>query len=362
MSFQWPLALSLVLVAPVVLGAYLWKLRRRRKQAVRYSSVALLRSVLPRSSRWRRHAPVALLLMSLCVLAFASSRPQISRTVPIGRTSIILALDVSRSMCSTDVNPNRITVAQAAARAFVQDQPAGTRIGIVVFSGAAQLAVPPTTDRKALIGAIDGLTTSVGTAIGSAILKSLDAIAEVNPNVQPVGDAPTGDVGPAGAKGFVPDIVVLLTDGANTRGIKPLDAVPYAIQRGVRVYTIGFGTTQPAPLVCSRAQLGGAALGDGGGGGFRGGGGGGGGFGGGGGGGGSPLVADEPTLQAVADQTGGLHYSAQDTGQLRKVFADLPKDVVLQKKKTEISAIFAAIGALLAAAAIVASIRWSPYP
>ena len=218
-----------------------------------------------------------------------------SRTVPIGRTSIILALDVSRSMCSTDVDPNRITVAQAAARAFVQDQAAGTRIGIVVFSGSAQLAVPPTTDRKALIGAIDGLTTSVGTAIGSAILKSLDAIAEVNPNVQPVGDAPTGDVGPAGANGFVPDIVVLLTDGANTRGIKPLDAVPYAIERGVRVYTIGFGTTQPAPLVCSRAQLGGAALGDGGGGGF-GGGGGGGGFGGGGGGGGSPLVADEADL------------------------------------------------------------------
>jgi Ca-activated chloride channel homolog len=280
--------------------------------------------------------------------------------VPIGRTSIIHALDVSRSMCSTDVDPNRITVAQAAARQFVQDQPAGTRIGIVVFSGSAQLAVPPTNDHKVLIGAIDGLNTAFGTAIGSAILKSLDAIAEVNPNVQPVGDAPTGDVGTAGAKGFVPDIVVLLTDGANTRGIKPLDAVPYAIQRGVRVYTIGFGTTQPAALVCSRAQLGGAALGDGGGGGFRGGGGGGG-FGGGGGG-GSPLVADEPTLQAVADQTGGMHYSAQDTGQLRKVFADLPKDVVLQKKKTEISAIFAAIGALLAAAAIVASIRWSPYP
>jgi Ca-activated chloride channel family protein len=178
--------------------------------------------------------------------------------------------------------------------------------------------------------------------------------------VAPVGEAPPRAVGPPGADGFVPDIVVLLTDGANTRGIKPLEAVPYAVERGVRVYTIGFGTTQPAAMVCSRAQLGGAALGaDGGAGGL-----GGGAFRGGGtqGGTGSPLVADEKTLQAVADQTGGQHYSAQDTGQLRKVFADLPKDVQLQEERVEISAVFASLGALLAAAAVAASIRWSPYP
>jgi Ca-activated chloride channel homolog len=355
MSFTWPLALLLILVVPLVLGAYLWKLRRRRKQAVQYSSVALLRSVLPKRSRLRRHLAVALLLSSLGVLALASSRPQITRDVPIGRTSIILALDVSRSMCSTDVDPNRLAVAQAAARSFVQDQADGTRIGLVVFSGFAQLAVPPTTERTELIEAIDGLTTAVGTAIGSAILKGLDAIAEVNPNVEPVGEEPPAAVGQAGANGFVPDIVVLLTDGANTRGIKPLEAVPFAIERRVRVFTIGFGTTQPAAMVCSRTQLGGAALGDGGagaGGGFRGGGQGG----------RSPLVADEATLQAVADQTGGTHYRAEDTGQLKQVFSDLPKDVELQEERVEISAVFAALGALLAAAAVAASIRWSPYP
>ncbi len=366
MSFQWPLALTFLLFVPAVLGTYLWKLKRRRKQAVRYSSVALLRSVIPARSRRRRHIPVAFLLTSVAVLALASSRPQISRTVPFSRTSIILALDVSQSMCSTDVDPNRLTVAQAAARAFVKDQADGTRMGIVIFSGFAQLVVPPTTDRKSLLASIDGLTTARGTAIGSAILKSLDAIAETNPDVAPVGDAtgaPPTDVGVAGANGYASDIVVLLTDGANTRGITPLDAVPYAIQRGVRVFTIGFGTATPARMSCSRAQLGADAIGNNGGG-FGGGGGGGGPRGGGGfgGGAGSPLVADTATLQKVADQTGGQFYKAEDAEQLAKVFTDLPKDVDLQKKNTEITALFAGLGALLAAAAVVTSIRWSPYP
>lgn len=370
MSFTWPLALLLVLVVPVVWGVYVLTMRRRRKQAVSYSSVALLRSVLPRRSRWRRHLPVAMLLASLGVLAVAAARPQLTQNVPVSRTSIILAIDVSRSMCATDVDPNRITVAQHAARDFVQNQPAGTRMGLVVFSGYAQLAVPPTTDQKALVGAIDGLTTARGTAIGSAMLKALDAIAEVNSEVKPVGDAAGAGVAPVppavqaappatpGVGGFVPDIVVLLTDGANTRGIAPLDAVPFAVDRRVRVYTISFGTARPASLVCSAQQLGGDTQ--------RGGFGPGGGFGGAGGGGGaggaSPLRADNATLQQIAKQTGGLAYSAEDAPQLQKVFSNLPKDVTVQKRHHEVTAPVVALGAILAAAAIGASIRWSAYP
>src|SRR5437762_757846 len=151
MSFAWAFLLPLVLVAPLVLGVYLWSLRRRRKQAVTYSSVALLRSVIPARSRWRRHLPVGLLVASLGVLAIASARPQVSRDVPIARTSIILALDVSRSMCATDVDPNRLTVAQRAAHSFVEKQVAGTRTGLIVFAGTAQLAVAPTTDHDELL-------------------------------------------------------------------------------------------------------------------------------------------------------------------------------------------------------------------
>lgn len=359
MAFQWPLALLSLAVPALLFAAYWLNLRRRRKNAVRYSNVALLRSVVPRRSKWRRHAPIALLLTGVGVLAVAAARPQATRSVPYARTSIILALDVSRSMCSNDVSPNRLTVAQAAAKSFVEQQPGGSRMGLVVFSGFAQLAVAPTTDRKALVAAIDGLTTGFGTAIGAAMLKGIDAIAEINPQVAPVGEVKPGQPTTeaiARAGDFVPDVVVLLTDGANTRGVPPLDAVPYAVERKVRVYTIGFGSTSPGSMVCTAAQLGSASLG-GPGGGFGGGGGGGGG-----GGPGRFLRADEPTLQEVAKRTGGEYYKAQDAAQLREVFAELPKDVAQQNERREVTTWFAAAGALLALAAIVTSLRWSPYP
>jgi Ca-activated chloride channel family protein len=367
-SFTWPLALLLLLAVPFVLAAYLLAMRRRRRRAVTYSSIALLRTAVPRRSRWQRHAALALLLGSLAVLGIASARPRVEQKVPISRTSIILALDVSRSMCATDVEPNRLTVAQQAAHDFVASQPAGTRTGLVVFSGFAQLAVPPTRDRKTLETAIDGLATGRGTAIGAAMLKALDAVAEVNPDVKPVSGTVASDAASApgssadrapsspapGKGGFVPDVIVLLTDGANTAGITPLDAVPYAVERRVRVYTIGFGTTEPAALACTAQQLGGDAGFDTFGFGF---GGGGPGFGG-----RSPLRADLPTLQEVAKRTGARSYAAKDADQLRKVFGQLPKDVTIQKQRHEITATLALVGAVLALLAIGASIRWSPYP
>lgn len=363
MSFAWPLALASLLVVPLIVGVYWLLLRRRRRQAVRYSSVALLRSVLPRRKRWQRHLPIALVLASLVALGLAAGRPHVERDVPYARTSIILALDVSGSMCSTDVKPNRLVVAQQATRAFVEDQPDEIRMGLVIFSGFAELAVPPTTERSELIATIDSVTTGRGTAIGGAMLKGLDAIAEVNPAVQPVGDVfsldDSPDTGPAPAEpaprseDYAPDIIVLLTDGRNTRGIEPLDAVPHAVARRVRVYTIGFGTTEPSELSCTREQLGGRVFG---GRGFGGGGPGGfGGFGG-------FLIADTPTLMAIAEQTGGAYRRAEDANQLRDVFAELPKEVATQRQLTEITWILAALGALLAAAAVAASIRWSPYP
>jgi Ca-activated chloride channel homolog len=385
MSFSWPLALLTLLSVPILLGIYVWQLRKKRKSAVVFSNLALIKAAMPARASWKRHIPVALFLLGLTGLGVATARPQATVKVPLGRTSIILALDVSRSMCSTDVDPNRLSVAQEAARSFVKAQPKGTRLGLVVFAGFAQLTVPPTSERQPLVDAINNLTTARGTAIGAAIFKSLDAIATVNPEVPPIGadlsskaelgsafdpydppafndeitEPPTAKA-PVPQQGYIPDIVVLLTDGANTRGIDPLIAAKQAAQRRVRVYTIGFGTEEPTEMVCTAAQVGSDGFDD------RSGGGGIGGRAGGIGGGSqdpnaqrSILKIDEPTLRGVSNMTGGEFFKASDADQLRKVFDNLPKQVTLQDRKTEIGFAFVLASALLAIAAMVLSMRWN---
>lgn len=370
MSFAWPLALPLLLLPLALVAAYVWQLRRRRRYAVAHPDVSLVKAALPPRSRWRPHIPVALMLGAVLLMCLAVARPQATLSVPQSRTSIILALDVSRSMCATDVSPNRLAAAQAAVRSFIGDQPAGTRMGLVVFSGSAALVVPPTTEGDRLLSALDSLATGRGTAIGAALLTSIDAIAAVNPAVDPVGDValPTqsqqpGTVAPepqlpstpppGATAGYVSDIVVLLTDGANTRGVLPMDAATIAADRRIRVYPVGFGTANPTSMVCTPDQLGGDAFGETGPGSARSGGGLG----------GVPrnfLVVDEPTLKAVAATTGGSYHSAADAQELTQVLHDLPRDVVLQTEHTEVTAYVAALAALLVLAALGLSLRWNP--
>jgi len=354
-EFTWPLALLGLLALPVLAGVHVWQIRRRRRRAVRYSSVALIRAAGPPRSAWRRHVPVALLLAALGLLGLAAARPQVGVDVPVSESALILALDVSGSMCATDVEPNRLTAAQAAVREFVQAQDSRTSIGLVLFSGSAQVAVAPTTEREPLLRAIDTLTTGRGTTIGAAILKSVDAIAEINPEVAPADPgAPAGagapDPVPARPPGsYAPEIVVLLTDGANTRGIEPVEAAAIAAERGVRVYPIGFGTRNPSAMVCTAAQLGGRGSEYGGG--FSGGRGG-----------RNFLVADEATLREVAGVTGGEYFAADDADRLQKVLVDLPRTVAVQHREVEVSAAPAGLAALLLLSSLWAAARWTAFP
>jgi Ca-activated chloride channel homolog len=355
MIFEWPLVLLALLVLPLLVGLYVWQIRRRRRRAVRYSSVALIRAAAPRRSAWRRHVPFALLLAAFAALGVAAARPQVSVDVPVSESAVILALDVSRSMCATDVEPNRLTAAQAAVREFVRAQDSTTRIGLVLFSGFAQVAVAPTTDREPLLHAIDTLTTGRGTTIGAAILKSVDAIAEINPDVEPSDPAPgPGSAAPRPPRPpgtFAPEIVVLLTDGANTRGVGPVEAAKVAADRGVRVYPIGFGTRNPTSMVCSADQLGGR--------GFEGG------LGGSGGGtiaGRSYLFADENTLQEVATVTGGEYFAANDAARLQTVLADLPRTVAIQHRNVEVSVGLVGLAITLLLSSVWAAARWTAFP
>jgi Ca-activated chloride channel family protein len=373
MTFLWPGFLFLLGLIPAIVALYVWLLRRRRRFAVRYSSLSLLREALPRRSWLRRHLPFGLFLIALASLVAALSRPVSIVTVPAGQATIILAIDVSRSMCSTDIQPDRLQAAEAAALTFIRNQKPNTQIGIVAFSGFAELIQPPTTDPEALQAAVESLLTGRRTAIGSAILKSLDAIAEIDKTVAPsVSDTSPGiEPTPVPQGAYAPDIIVLLTDGVSNTGPLPLEAAQQAVDRGVRVYTIGFGTANGSEFAGCQSSDPSGLGGFGGGGGYGGGGGfGGGGFGGFGGFGGGGLGGpggfrrgiDELTLKQVSQMTGGAYYPASSARELDGVFQHLPTYLIAKHETSEVSVIFAAVGALLAAVAITLSLSWHPLP
>ena len=342
MTFYWPWALLSLLIIPILAGV-LWLLRRRRRRAaVRVTSIALVRASLPSRTRWTRLIPTLLLLLGFATLGVGAARPQASVLVPSNSTTIMLAMDVSGSMCSTDVEPNRLTVAQEAAISFIESQEGKTRIGLVAFAGVAGLQVPPTTDKDVLIEAINNFTTARGTAIGSAILTSIDSIAAINPTVAPSGV----DAESARRSGYAADVIVVLTDGANTQGVEPATAAEAAAVRGVRVFTIGFGTTTSSRMACTGKQAGSWAGGGWGGGFSRGGG-------------RSPRIIDEPNLQAVAKVTGGQYYKAESAEQLQEALSDLPSRVTVVKKHLDIASWFAGAGGLLVSVAIGLSLWWN---
>ncbi|MEU8205959.1 VWA domain-containing protein [Streptosporangium sp. NPDC049046] len=347
MSFSWPWALLSLLVIPLIFAVREWARRRRRRAAVRVTSIALVRGALPGRTLWTRKIPTALFAVGLALLAVGAARPQASVPVPQTSATILLALDTSGSMCSTDVDPNRITAARKAAAEFIESQRDGPRIGLVTFAGTAGLLVPPTDDTDSLIEALDDLTVSRGTAIGQAVLTSIDAIAEVDPSVAPTGADP-GDSG----SGYAGAAIVVLTDGANIQGVDPQVAAQEAALRRVRVFTIGFGTTDPAPMVCENSQFDGRGFG----------GWGGGGWGGGRGGfdrGRNPRTIDEPALKQMAQTTGGSYHRAENADQLQSALDALPGTFTVIRQQVDTAAAFATGGGLLVAAALALSLWWN---
>lgn len=349
MSLLWPGTLLLLILIPLSIAVYLWILRRRQRFTVRYSSLSLMREAISKQSWVRRHLPFLLFLLSLTSLVFALGRPVATVLIPSNQATIIMAIDVSRSMCSNDIPPNRLEAAKDEAKAFIENHRSGRLIGLVAFAGFAELIQPPTDDVRLLNMAVDSLTEARRTAIGSAILRSLDAIAEVDDRVAPSDLSPSSTVQPSAPEGgFVPHIIVLLTDGASNAGPYPLLAAEQAVERGVRVYTIGFGTTNNTSVMDCGNPFGGDAFGGGGFGQF--------------GGGGFRRDIDEVTLRQIADLTGGEYYSATSASELQSVFQRLPTYLVTTRETIEISVFFAAFGALMIIIAMVVSFVRHPLP
>jgi len=345
MKFLHPQILWLLLLAPLLIAAYLYLLRRRKKDAVRYASVGIVKEAMGPAQRFRRHIPPLLFLISQVALIIACAGPTAILTLPAERKTVVLAMDVSLSMGARDVDPNRLTAAQQAAKSFVDDRPDDIDVGIVAFGATASLVQPPTRNREDLLAAIDRFELQRGTATGSALYVALqtlfpDSGIDLEDLVFKGGLVPNAGKGrsldapkkavkefkPVAPGSYPSGVIILMSDGRRTTGPDPRDAAKWAADRGVRVYTVGFGTEEGGLI------------------GFEG---------------WSAYVRlDEETLKAVADITRADYFRAGTSEDLKKVYRQLTRQLVLEKKDTEIAFAFAAAAAVLLTAALGLSLLW----
>ena len=232
MKFLWPEMLWLLVLVPACVAGYFYLLRRKQRAALRYASLSMVKEAMGTGQKYRRHIPPLLFLLALTAMILAIARPAAVVTLPSQHRTIILAMDVSGSMRATDVQPNRITASQNAAKAFVKDQPSNVRIGVVSFAGTASVVQAPTQNREDIIAAIDRFQLQRATAIGSGIIVSLatifpDAGIDVSSLIYGRGGArgvPLDQAGKAEKKDFKPvppgsyasAAIILLTDGQRT--------------------------------------------------------------------------------------------------------------------------------------------------
>lgn len=343
MTFLWPDALWALMLLPVLILLYISILRRKKQAALRYANLSLVREALGAGSAIRRHIPPVLLLIALAALLFALARPTGLVTIPSHHETVILAIDVSGSMRATDVSPNRLVAAQQAAKAFIADQPSSVRIGIVSFAATAAVVQPPTRNREDLYAAIDRFQLQRGTATGSGIIVALatlfpDAGIDIGAltygqdsvRARPIDrwrgapEPPPFEPVPPGSNTSA--AILLLTDGQRTTGPDPLQAARMAAERGVRVYTVGIGTTSGETIGFEGWSM--------------------------------RVRLDEDALKRIADITHGEYFHAGTATELTKVYRSLSSRFVLETKQTEITALFAAAGALCLMLSALLSLAW----
>ncbi len=341
MTFFWPNLLWLLLLVPLLVLVYLWLMKRKKKVALRYASLSIVREAMGTGPGFRRHIPPLLFLFSIAAMLLAASRPFAVISLPTTQETIILAMDVSGSMRATDVQPNRMVAAQNAAKAFLADLPKGVKVGIVAFAGSATVAQIPTLNREDLVSAIDRFQMQRATAIGNAIVMSL---ATLFPDAGiDLGQLQYGNQRQRGVsidqpakekKEFTPvppgsyksGAIILLTDGQRTTGIDTLEAAKMAADRGVRIYTVGIGTVNGETIGFEGWSM--------------------------------RVRLDEATLKAVAQKTDADYFYAGTAQDLKKVYETLSSRLTVEKKETEISGLLALFAAVLAISAAALSLLW----
>lgn len=318
MSFEWPLVLVALAVIPLALAGYLLVQRRRMRYAARFTNLDLLANVVERSPGWRRHLPPALGLLALTALVLAVARPSATIAVPRERATVILAMDTSASMTATDVAPTRLDAARSAADRFLDQLPERFRVGVVSFASQAYVVAPPTADRVLVRQTLDSLDVQGGTAIGEAILRSVEA-AQTGPGR--AGEE-RGDTAPVS--------ILLLSDGANTRGPDPTETAREAQAAGIPVYTIALGT--PDGVIQRTDGAGNSRT--------------------------IPVAPDPETLARVAEMTDGRFFDAPTDDDLLSVYEEIGSQVGFEKEEQEVTFAFAAAGGLLLLVGAALSALW----
>ncbi len=340
MRFIWPSMLWLLALLPLLVLLYGWLLRKKRKTTVRLASVQVAKLALGSGPGWRRHVPPVLMLLAIAAGLFAVARPTATITLPLSERTIMLAMDVSGSMRAEDVKPNRLVASQEAAKSFVNNLPREVKVGVVSFAGTAAVVQAPTTSRDDVIAAIDRFQLQRGTATGSGIILSLATLfpdhgIEIQ-HVTGQRNFPGGsrdikkpdkpDFTPVPPGSYNSAAVIMLTDGQRTTGPDPLDAAKMAAERGIRVYTVGIGTTSGETIGFEGWSM--------------------------------RVRLDEETLKNISVLTHGEYFYAGTAEDLVKVYEGLSSRMVVERKETEISALFAALGVLLSVTAAGLSVWW----
>ncbi len=311
MTFTWPEALLLLALVPVIASVYVWMQKRRRRDALRYASVSLLKGAVGKGPGFKRHIPAALYLTALTLMIVALSRPTATIPVLVNTGIIILAIDVSGSMQAQDVQPDRLEATKAALRDFIENQPDGVKIGVVSFSDFGALVAPPDRDRTLALTAINRLRTERGTNMGGGLQVALDAIYAESDQAPPAAGGPP--VAAADLASLPPASIVVISDGQSTLGPPPEQFAIEAQQAGVKIYTIGIGTPQGVVL-----QIRGRSV-------FT--------------------RLDEAILRNVADLTGGRYFNAQDGADLQQIYDELALERDFEDEETEVT--FALTGVAL---------------
>jgi Ca-activated chloride channel family protein len=313
LHFNAPDRLLLLAVLAAFAAVYVVLHVRRKQYAVRFTNLNLLDTVAPKRPGWRKHLPAAAFLFGAACLVLALAHPIRTERVPRERATIILAIDVSLSMKADDVTPTRLDAAQHAAKAFLSEIPKTVNVGLVSFSGTVSQLVAPTTDRAAVSTAIDGLQLQEGTAIGSAILTSLDALKHVA--------AATDST-------LAPGRIVLMSDGKTTVGAPNEIGVAAAKKAKIPVTTIAFGTDngsitvegEPLPI---------------------------------------PVPVNRDALESIAKETGGKFFQAFTESQLAGVYKTIGSSVGYKSEPRDVSAWFVGLGTVVLLIAAAGSLLWS---